>query len=111
MSDKQLLEFKLEDGTPFFFEVEASTQSGPQRSAKGSDKLIAEAKQQFDDAFAIVEPVAKKVIHRLKAGLSQETSEVEVKFGLKLTAEAGVVFAAAGSEVNFEVTLKWKNQP
>ncbi|MCY7407166.1 MAG: hypothetical protein LH631_07250 [Alkalinema sp. CAN_BIN05] len=31
------------------------------------------------------------------------------QFGLKLTAEAGVVFAAAGGEVNFEITLKWKN--
>lgn len=112
MSEKQLLKFYLDDGTPFFFEVEAvptSDATGPVRSSRTSPKqLVEEAKRTLDDALSVVEPVTKKVIDRLRSGLTQDANEVEVKFGLKLTSETGVVFASAGGEVNFEVTLKWK---
>ncbi len=109
MSDKQLLKFELEDGTPFFFEVEATKKKGAVRSGKTTDDLIEDAKESFDDLLGVVEPVTRKLVNRLRSGLTKDASEVEVKFGLKLTAETGVVFAAAGGEVNFEITLKWKN--
>jgi hypothetical protein len=109
MSEKQLLKFKLEDGTPFFFEVEPTKKAGAVRSSKTTDALIEDAKESFDNLLGVVEPVTRKLVNRLRTGMTKDASEVEVKFGLKLTAEAGVVFAAAGGEVNFEITLKWKN--
>jgi Trypsin-co-occurring domain 1 len=36
--------------------------------------------------------------------------EVEVKFGLKFTAESSIVIAGASSEASLEVTLKYKRQ-
>ena len=108
MSDKQLLKFRLEDGTPFFFEVEPTRKTAV-RSGKTTDDLIEDAKESFDDLLGVVEPVTRKLVNRLRTGLTKDATEVEVKFGLKLTAETGVVFAAAGGEVNFEITLKWKN--
>jgi Trypsin-co-occurring domain 1 len=108
MSDKQLLKFELEDGTPFFFEVEPRKTTGAVRSGKTTDNLIENAKESFDDLLGVVEPVTRKLVNQLRT-LMKDTNEVEVKFGLKLTAETGVVFAAAGGEVNFEITLKWKN--
>jgi hypothetical protein len=111
MSDKKLLRFTLEDGTPFYFEVEdkQSAASGPQRSGKGTDRLIEDAKESFDDLLTVVGPVTRKLVDRLKTGLTKDASEVEVKFGLKLTANTDLVFANAGGDVNFEITLKWKN--
>jgi hypothetical protein len=112
MAEKQLLQFHLDDGTPFFFEVEApasATASGPGLSARPSPKqIVEEAKKSLDDALVVVEPVVKKVVDRLRSGLTKDASEVEVKFGLKLTAQTDVVFASASGEVNFEITLKWK---
>jgi len=35
---------------------------------------------------------------------------VEVEFGLKMSAEAGAVVAAAGAEANYKVTLTWKRE-
>ena len=109
MSDKKLLKFTLEDGTPFFFEVESASDSGTKLAGRTSRKLVEEAKDSFDDMLKVVEPVTKKLVDRMRTGLTKDASEVEVKFGLKLTADAGVVFASAGGEVNFEITLKWKN--
>ena len=109
MSDKKLLKFTLEDGTPFFFEVESASDPGTGLAGRTSRKLVEEAKDSLDDMLKVVEPVTKKLADRMRTGLTKDASEVEVKFGLKLTADAGVVFASAGGEVNFEITLKWKN--
>jgi hypothetical protein len=43
-------------------------------------------------------------------GLTTPADEVEVKFGLNLSVDSGVIFAAVGGEVNFEVTLKWQRK-
>jgi hypothetical protein len=111
MSDKKLLKFHLDDGTPFFVEVEASggTGPGPQLSAKKTDQLIEDAKKSFDEVLDVVGPVTKKLTDRLRTSLTKDANEIEVKFGLKLTTGTDLVFATAGGEVNFEVTLKWKN--
>jgi hypothetical protein len=42
-----------------------------------------------------------------KLAESMRPDEVELTFGLKLTAESGWLVAKAGGEANFEVTLKW----
>jgi hypothetical protein len=109
MPEKQLLKFELEDGTPFFFEVETKPNAGPDLAANPGEKLIADAEKSFDDLLGVVGPVTRNLVDRLKSGLTKDASEVEVKFGLKLTAGTDLVFATAGGEVNFEITLKWKN--
>ena len=111
MANKKLLRFYLDDGTPFYVEVAATERegTGPELSGKKTEQLIEDAKKSFDEALDVVEPVAKKLADRLRTGLTKDANEVEVKFGLKLTSGADLVFATAGGEVTFEVTLKWKN--
>ncbi|WP_258005778.1 CU044_2847 family protein [Cylindrospermopsis raciborskii] len=43
--------------------------------------------------------------------LSQPADEVEVKFGIKMSGTLGVLIASGNSEVNYEITLKWKRNP
>ncbi len=103
------MEFHLEDGTPFLMEIEKKA-GGPQDlvSRGGGDANVVKAAQSFEQALDRVVPVAAAAFNRLKQGLTTPATEVEIKFGLKMTAEAGVVFSAVGGEVNFEVTLTWK---
>ncbi|MFN3763514.1 MAG: CU044_2847 family protein, partial [Anaerolineae bacterium] len=56
-----------------------------------------------------VRPVAEAVVRKLR-GLSDPPDQVEVEFGLKLSAEAGAFLAAAGTEANYKVTLTWKRE-
>ena len=37
--------------------------------------------------------------------------EVQVEFGLILSAEAGAILAAASATANYKVTMTWKRQP
>ena len=112
--EKELAQFKLsdEDGMTFLVEVDkpqsSSRSSGVQRVAvPGTDQLAIEASQSLEAALNQVQPVVSKVVSRMKSGLTTPADEVEVTFGLKLAAEAGVVFGSVGGEVTFEVTLKW----
>ena len=106
--DKALAQFTLEDGTSFLVEVDEPEGSAIQRvAAVETGELVYKAKQNLEEALDKVKPVASTVISKLKSGLTTPADEVEVTFGLKLSAEAGVIFSSVGGEVTFEVTLKW----
>jgi Trypsin-co-occurring domain 1 len=109
--DKKIVEFHLEDGTPFLIEIDGKAGGSQERVTRGGvDTNVGKAAQSFEQALDRVVPVAAAAFSRLKQGLTTPASEVEIKFGLKMTAEAGVVIASVGGEVNFEVTLTWKQE-
>ena len=109
MNDKRLAEFALEDGTTFLVEVDEPESASVERVAAPSGQMILKAQQTLEAALEQVKPVASVVLAKLKQ-LDSPANEVEVKFGIKLTVDAGAVFASVGSEVNYEITLKWKQE-
>lgn len=102
----ELAEFSLEDGTTFLVEIEEPESPTIQRAALPSGKMVVKAQQTFEKALDQIKPVASTIISKLK-DLNTPADEVEVKFGIKLTADAGAVFTSIGGEVNYEITLKW----
>lgn len=110
MAEKQLVEFELEDGTKFLVEVEkppGQTNIPPTPVSRGGELPVTRATKKFDKALDDVKPVLATVVSKLKDVSPDET---EVKFGLKLAANAGVVFTSLGSELTFEITVKWKQE-
>jgi Trypsin-co-occurring domain 1 len=106
---KEIAQFLLDDGTPFLIEIEEAKSTSLERiSRAGLDEQVVQAKQSFEQALDQVTPVASAALNRLRRGLTTPADEVELKFGVKLTAQAGAIIASVGGEVNFEVTLKWK---
>lgn len=83
---KQLVEFSLDDDTTFFVEVDEPETAAVERVALPSGRLALKAQKSFDQALDTIKPVASKIISKLK-DLNTPADEVEVKFGLKLTAE------------------------
>jgi Trypsin-co-occurring domain 1 len=106
---KEIAQFYLDDGTPFLIEVQESENPNIQRAANVDlGQQVAQAKQSFETALGRVVPVASAALQRIKTGLTTPADEVELKFGIKLTVEAGAIFTSVGGEANFEITLKWK---
>ncbi|WP_300039510.1 CU044_2847 family protein [uncultured Roseobacter sp.] len=60
----------------------------------------------FSEAMDRIKPMANQLIGTLK-DLAETPDTVAVKFGLKLSAGAGVIVAKASTEANFEVSLTW----
>jgi hypothetical protein len=108
---KALAQFTLADGTPFLVEIEEPESPAIQRvAAVETGELVYKAKKNLEEALETVRPVASAILSKLQSGLTTPADAVEVTFGLKLSAEAGVVFSSVGGEVNFEVKLTW-NKP
>lgn len=107
---KRLIEFSLTDDDTILVEV-----NEPQASDNDLDlvarpnEVVARAKQTFDAALDKIKPVATTIITKVRS-LNEPPDEVEVKFGVKMSAEAGAVIAAASVEANYEITLKWKRE-
>lgn len=102
-----MAEFRLEDGTTFLVEVPKPINEDAVEEVSILDEAVLKANQTFESALDKVMPVASAAMEKLKIGLTTPADGIEVKFGLNLSADAGVIFSSVGSEVNLEVTLKW----
>lgn len=107
---KRLIEFPLEDGTSILVEIDEPEPEGGVVRAARPGEVVARAQQTFSEALDKVKPAASTIIQKLR-GLSDPPDEIEVEFGLKLSAEAGAFVAAAGIDANYTVTLKWRKAP
>ncbi len=103
---RRLIEFPLEDGTSLLVEVEEMEKPGVVPAAR-EEGVPERARQTFEAALEKVRPAAEAVVRKLRS-LSDPPDQVEVEFGLKLSAEAGAFLAAASTEANYKVTLTWK---
>lgn len=104
---KRMIEVPLESGGSMLMEVELdeSEQQGMVPAARPGE-MAAKAKQTFEEALEQIKPAADIVIEKLR-GMSARPEEMEVTFGLKMSAEAGAFIASASTEANFKVLLRW----
>ena len=105
---KRVIEFPLEDGTTILVEVEEERPSGTLDMASRADNLSRKASITFEKAMATVKPAAAAIIGKVRE-LGDPPDEIQVEFGLKLSAELGAYIAATGVEANYKVALTWKN--
>ncbi len=100
-------EFLLDDGTIIRVAVPKPLDDSAVEEASMLDETLYKTEQSIQTALGKVPKIASDVMSSLKAGLTTPADEVEVKFGLDLSVESGVVISTVGGGVNFEVTLKW----
>lgn len=104
---KRLIEFPLEAGGSILIQVEElAEEASTTRAGRASDAVV-QAHQTFEAALERLKPIADAIIARLR-GLTDPPDEVQVEFGVTLSAEAGVVVASASAEANYRVTLTWR---
>lgn len=104
------IEFESEYGN-ILIEVEGNKRPGT-RDFSNTDAAIEKSAKKFSDSLEVLKNVSTAVIAKLndvKEDLRPD--EVEVKVGLKFTAEAGAIIAKTSVEGNLEVTIKWKTTP
>lgn len=103
-SVKQLIEFELEGSGTIIVEVDWP-ESRMERTSRGDS--IVKATKSFDQALDHIKPAAQTVIAKLRS-LADAPDEMEIEFGLKFAAKAGVVIASSDTEANFKVVMKWR---
>jgi hypothetical protein len=104
-SMRGLIEVPLETGGCLLVEVDEDLEPGVVRVGRAGE-VAATARQTLETSLDQLKPLATAVIDRLR-GLAHPPHEVNVEFGVKLTAHAGMVIAASGGEANLTVRLCW----
>jgi hypothetical protein len=109
----QVLSYPLEDGG--VLAVEAASPDVPSGLGLASPEdrrmRLRKAEDRLKDTGQTLESAVGKVIPGLEAVTAQlrklSPDEIAVEFGLKVTAESGIVVAKGSAEVHFTATLKW----
>jgi hypothetical protein len=81
------------------FETDESDEVGPQR-VSNEDKAV----ETFQQALERVHPAVSRVVQTLQ---QLAPGAVEVEFGIKLTGEAGAIFAKVATEGHLHVKASW----
>jgi Trypsin-co-occurring domain 1 len=99
----ELVRFPLEVGGSLLVEVEP--EPGLRRAARPGE-MLREASASLERALHQVRDAASAAMEQFLA-MPRRPDELEIKFGLKLDAQAGAVIARTGLQGQFEVKLKW----
>jgi len=103
----ELARFSLAEGGDVTIEVEP----GPATArVSRRDDLVLEAKLSFERALGAVRDAASAALGQFQE-MTRKPDTVEIKFGVKLSAEAGAVIAKTGVDGQLEVKLTWKRPP
>ncbi len=106
---KRLVEFPSDSGEPILVEVEdLGPTDGTTRRGLSASAVVERAQTSFEDALEKAQPIASGLIGRLRS-MADSPDEVQVEFGLSLSANVGAVLVAGeGAGANYKVTLTWK---
>ncbi len=110
-----LVKFELEDGSFMYIEVDKKLSASQSKVedledlAGIGDEVIQKASQSLEKSLSGIKAIGDAVINKVKS-FNEPADEVEVKFGIKMSADLGAVIAKGSGEVNYEITLKWDNQ-
>jgi hypothetical protein len=103
----RLVEYEVGEGQKIIVEVSEPTPGGLVPVGRGSDAIV-KAQRTLSETLDNIRPTAESIIDKL-SDLTKRPDEISIEFGVKLSASAGAVLAAASAECNFVIKLTWKN--
>ena len=78
-----------------------------QMAGDGIQKRVVKATETFEAAILKIKPAVSAIANTFQ---SMSSDEIEIEFGLKLSAEADIIISSIATEVNFTVKLTWKKK-
>lgn len=102
----QLMEVIWDENTKFYFEVDNLRSTGVRRNVSSVENVLQKSKDYLEKAFEQIGAFSGGIIQKMEQ-TEFAPDEIEVEFGIKFTADVGVVFSSAGSEAGITVKVKW----
>ncbi len=98
------VKYEMEKGETIL--IESTAQAGIERINDNDNTST--AGEKFEKALEQIKPVAKALRNALQE--LNKPEEIQLEFGVKFSAKAGIIFASADSEAAFKIALKWDNR-
>lgn len=105
---KKIVELQTEDGRVLSFEAEESHSDSVGYAPASRDETP--LRRRFDEAFDDLRSLATSLTAKLDTP-DLRPDGIEIEVGVKMTAEAGIVFASAGGEATMSVKMTWNRGP
>jgi len=102
----KIVEYKLESGGSVFIEVEETELDRGRSPVSKKSGVPEEATKEFEKALDGVKPAADLILQKLQ-NFTSKPDNIEIDFGIKMSAEAGAIIATTAVEANFTVKLSW----
>ena len=99
--EKQIVSLPLSEKEEKKIFIEVEKLEAEEIEAAG---IVKREEKSISQALDDIKPLALIIVNQFQ---DLPTSEKEVKFGLKFTAQGNVMVATVGGEFNFEITLRW----
>lgn len=100
-----VVEVPLAEGGAILIEVD-EVMDGAVVRGRGAAAALPPLTQSLEQVLAGLGPATRALVSQLRA-LTDFPDEIEVEFAVKLSADARLIIARAGSEANFRIVLKW----
>lgn len=97
------VEYELDDGSMILFETD---ESDLVTSYSGGEKV---SRGRLDEPFHRIAQTAQQLLRSTRSVMT-DVDEVTLTFGVRVSADAGFVFAKAKVEGAIDVTLTWKQR-
>jgi hypothetical protein len=107
---KRLVEFPLQEGGSVLVEVEDDVGGATRGWGDTNRRVVDQAQQNFEEAVGRVQPAIQGLLSQLRA-LAETPEEIQVEFGLQLSAEVGAFVAGASTTGNFKISMTWHRRP
>ena len=104
--EKQRIAFTTDVGAGVIL-VETADLAPGQGQVSRDGAITVQAATALREALSGIRPVAEALMASLD-GISVLPEKIEAEFGVKLTAEAGIVLAKAATEAHVVVKLTWQ---
>lgn len=105
---RQLVEFPLQGGGSVLVQVDDGAPGDVTRGWGDRDnRVVEQAQQSFEQAVARVQPAIQGLLGQLRS-VAEAPEQIEVEFGLQLSAEVGAFVAGASTTGNFKVSMTWR---
>ncbi|MFI8386801.1 CU044_2847 family protein [Streptomyces sp. NPDC085540] len=73
-------------------------------------QVVARASRSLGEMVTGIRPVAQSFVDGFR-GMAQAPDELNLEFGLSISAEADVVISSTAAEANFKISLTWTRSP
>jgi hypothetical protein len=108
---RQLVEFPLQGGGTVLVQVDDGSPGEVTRGWGDRDtRLVEQARQSFEQAVGRVQPAVEGLVNQLRS-LAETPEQIQVEFGLQMSAEVGAFVAGASTTGNFKVSMTWRRHP
>jgi Trypsin-co-occurring domain 1 len=109
----RLVEFPLQTGGVVVVEVDEPPKDDETVVRRGIGQrgrpaeVASRAGETLEAAIERIQPAASAMVERLR-NTADVPEEIEIEFGIRLSAEVGAIVAHTAAEANFRITLRWK---